>query len=72
MTQGDTPNYGLAGGVCSTRNIHSAQLRREIEQIERDLIELKKADPAMYHMGDFDELLDAHKVLTDRLKGSTA
>jgi hypothetical protein len=69
-----TTNYGCAGGVCEGRyaNIHHAQLRRALEQIERDIVELKKDDPTMYYDGDFAELLDTRRRLTERLKGPIA
>lgn len=69
-----TTNYGCAGGVCEGRyaNIHHAQLRASLKKVELALVALQKDDPGMYYTGDFDTLLDAHKLLTERLKGLIA
>jgi hypothetical protein len=69
-----TANYGCAGGVCEGRyqNILHVQARRRIEQIEQEIRALRERDPSGYYAGDVDELLDAHRALTERLQGPFA
>jgi len=64
-----TPNYGCAGGVCEGRyhNIYHAQAKARLKQIEAKLNQMRQDDPGMYYVGDYDELLDAYRALTQRL-----
>jgi hypothetical protein len=67
-----TPNFGCAGGVCEGRyaNVFHLQAQRRIEQIEGEIAKLREDDPTGYYQGDVDELLEAHRQLTLRLKGA--
>lgn len=69
-----TTNYGCAGGVCEGRyhNIFHAQAKARIVQIEGLLVKARLDDPSGYYDGDINELLEAHRVLSERLKGPFA